>query len=64
MDIVDTAGAAKILKVGQATLERWRCDGGGPRFMKFGRTVRYRICDLEDWAEQRLVSSTSEAVAA
>lgn len=25
------------------TLQRWRCDGGGPDYVKFGRCVRYSL---------------------
>jgi predicted DNA-binding transcriptional regulator AlpA len=36
-----------------ATLELWRSVGRGPRFVKLGRSVRYRKRDVERWlAEQ------------
>jgi predicted DNA-binding transcriptional regulator AlpA len=41
--------------------ERARWEGGGPRFLKFGRLVRYRKADVVDWINQRQpVASTSE----
>lgn len=46
-----------------ATLEKLRCVGGGPRFRKFGRYVRYDAADLDTWADSKIsdpVSSTSE----
>lgn len=46
-------------------LQNWRVRGGGPRFVKVSaRSIRYRRRDLIEWAESRLVSSTSEAEAA
>ncbi|MBL4601293.1 MAG: hypothetical protein JKY84_00965 [Emcibacteraceae bacterium] len=43
-------------------LQNWRIRGGGPKFIKVSsRSVRYRRCDLNIWAESKLVSSTSEA---
>jgi predicted DNA-binding transcriptional regulator AlpA len=42
-------------------LQNWRIRGGGPKFIKIsGRSVRYRRCDLNEWAESKLISSTSE----
>jgi predicted DNA-binding transcriptional regulator AlpA len=44
-----------------AYFERARWEGGGPRFLKFGRLVRYRKADVVDWINQRQpVASTSE----
>jgi hypothetical protein len=52
--------AAKLLQelIGQgtsATLRRQRCVGGGPRFVKISRAVRYRKDDLLDYA-RRMIS--------
>ena len=43
-----------------STLRYWRCAGGGPRFLKLGHVVRYRVEDLNDFIEQCLRSNTSE----
>jgi hypothetical protein len=43
------------------TLEIWRIQGVGPRFIKCGRLVRYRIEDLDAYLEENTHSSTSEA---
>lgn len=34
--------------------------GRGPRYIKVGRSVRYRVSDLDEWLERHLVS-TSDA---
>jgi excisionase family DNA binding protein len=56
-----TQEAAEFLKLQRATLEAWRCRGGGPRFVKLGRAVRYHRDDLSRWVESRTRSNTSEA---
>lgn len=45
-----------------ATLKYWRWKGGGPEFIKVGRTVKYRIEDVEIFEVQRLNSSTSSYI--
>jgi excisionase family DNA binding protein len=52
--------AAKMLRLSERTLERLRLQGGGPKFVKANRSVRYREADLEAWIAARVVSSTSE----
>lgn len=59
-----TAEAADYLGLKRCTLEAWRCRGGGPRFAKFGRAVRYRLTDLDDWIESRTRENTIEQGAA
>lgn len=52
--------AATLLRLSPRTLEKQRCLGGGPRFRKFGRRVRYALADLEAWAEARTYQMTSD----
>ncbi len=56
--------AADLLRLSQRTLERLRVGGTGPPFVKAGRRVLYRRADLEDWVNQRIYQSTSQADAA
>lgn len=35
------------------TLERWRCEGQGPRYLKLGGRVAYRVEDIEDFESRR-----------
>jgi excisionase family DNA binding protein len=58
--LLDTAKAAERLCISPSTLEKLRVYGGGARYLKLGRTVRYRAEDLDQWLESRLVQSTSE----
>ena len=43
-----------------ATLSQWRWNGRGPRFVKMGKGIRYRLSDIERFEGQRLCQSTSE----
>jgi predicted DNA-binding transcriptional regulator AlpA len=61
---VDTEGAAKHIGLAVSTLEKLRVTGAGPKYVKLGRAVRYRISDLEKYLAERVVSSTSERIAA
>lgn len=51
--------AAEFLRLSERTLERWRVEGMGPRFRRFGRRVVYAKSDLETWADSRCFQSTS-----
>ena len=54
--------AAKYLGLSTSTLNKLRCSGGGPPFLKLGRAVRYYPDDLKEWLDSRRVRSTSEIV--
>lgn len=48
----------------KSTLAKMRCLGGGPKFVKFGRSVLYEEPALIEWATGKLsrpMSSTSDA---
>ena len=58
--LIGTGEAAKYLGLSRSTLEKWRIYGGGPKFYKYLKVVRYRVSDLDEWLTERLVSSTSQ----
>jgi excisionase family DNA binding protein len=58
--LLTQSDAAKLLRLSERTLERLRLQGGGPPFVKAGRSVRYRESDLDAWIAARVVSNTSE----
>lgn len=63
--LIDERKAAMFLGYSVRALQNWRVRGGGPQFVKVSsRSVRYRRCDLRDWADSRLRSSTSQKDAA
>ena len=55
-----TREAATYLGLATSTLNKWRCDGGGPHFLKLGRAVRYHQDDLDRFLEARMFRSTNE----
>jgi hypothetical protein len=52
--------AAIFLRISVVTLGRWRIEGRGPPFRKFGRRVMYAYEDLLAWAKEQSRSSTSD----
>ena len=52
--------AAAHLNVGVGTMNKLRIYGGGPAYSKLGAIVVYDIADLDRWAEERKVRSTSQ----
>jgi excisionase family DNA binding protein len=53
--------AANYLNIKKGTLEVWAVTGKGPRFLKMGRSVRYRKIDLDAYMENSIRANTSEA---
>ena len=62
-ELLTVPEAAAALKVGRGTLDNWRVTGSGPRFVKFGKHVRYAKNDLAAWVAAKTHQSTSENVA-
>jgi len=66
---MDTNNETRMLRVGEAArftslsvsfLNKLRCAGGGPPFIKIGRAVLYDPVDLSAWLAQRRRFSTSD----
>ncbi|MBD9652925.1 helix-turn-helix domain-containing protein [Ensifer sp. ENS09] len=60
---LETSEAAAFCRLSESYLEKLRCKGNGPAFLKLGRRVRYRIADLIAWLETRIQRSTSSTLA-
>ena len=56
--------AAGLLALSVSNLNLLRLKGGGPRFLKFGRSVRYRLADVMEFMNAPTYASTSEISAA
>ena len=56
-----TNDAAALICLSRRTLEKWRVQGQGPAYRKFGKRVVYAVSDLREWADSRRRRSTSEA---
>jgi len=57
--IMTVQQAAIYLGLAVSTLNKWRCHGGGPAFVKMGRAVRYRVTDLDTYINASILKSTS-----
>ena len=55
-----TEVAAKI-KMSPRTLQKWRCNGRGPQYVRLGHAVRYREQDVDAWVESKLSRNSAEA---
>ena len=44
---------AAICGLSMAAIRRWRLLGKGPRYIKVGAAVRYRLDDVNNWLETR-----------
>jgi predicted DNA-binding transcriptional regulator AlpA len=59
--LLDVTAAAEHCGLSASTLNKLRCRGAGPKFLKLtGAAVRYDPKDLDLWIESRRRSSTSE----
>jgi len=57
--VLTTQALVSRWNINNFTLIQWRCEGRGPKFLKLGRHVRYRLEDVEAYEEQHLRQSTS-----
>ena len=57
---VDRKEAARLLGIRPATLADYAIRGCGPPFAKIGRSIRYPLRGLQQWAESRTVTSTAK----
>lgn len=59
--LFDQTELAKELGLSERSLERYRLQGNGPRYVRVGlRLIRYREEDVEAWLNQSLRTSTSD----
>jgi hypothetical protein len=56
-----TVETADFLRVNSVSLARWRMEGRGPPYKKFGRKVLYSRSDLIAWTEAQTRLSTSDS---
>jgi excisionase family DNA binding protein len=53
--------AAEYSGFSRRTLQKWRVVGGGPKYLKIGRAVRYRADDLDAFLAAGERRNTSES---
>ena len=51
---------AKLLSLSVKTLQRYRYNGGGPIYIKIGKSVRYKESDIEKYVSERIRYITTE----
>lgn len=61
---LDQKQLAARWRVSETSLERWRSEGIGPKFLKLCGRILYRQIDIEDYEELSLQISTSKSVTA
>jgi predicted DNA-binding transcriptional regulator AlpA len=49
--------AARLIGTTPATMRRWRHEGRGPRHVRIGSNIRYRVAWLEEFIAQRVVET-------
>jgi len=52
---------AATFRLNAGELRNWRCVGRGPRHLKIGRSVRYRLRDVVRWLEESTVTLIGNA---
>ena len=57
--LLSTPQLAERLGVAEITLKTWRCRGEGPRFVRVGRCVRYRLVDVDRWLDANAVGGVA-----
>ncbi len=59
--LLTTREAARFFGLKPGTLERWRCFGDGPKFVKVGgHAVRYLREDLESFLKYRINTANND----
>ena len=48
---------ADRLGIKASTLRNWRSESRGPRYVKFGKLVRYRLADIAEFLDQKTRST-------
>lgn len=57
--LVSEREAADLAGFSVVALVKWRREGGGPRHIRFGRSIRYRVSDLLSWIDDHAVGQLS-----
>lgn len=58
--LITEAEAAALLSVSKYKLQQDRVKGQGLRFIRIGRSVRYRLDDIEEYLDAHTFRSTSQ----
>jgi predicted DNA-binding transcriptional regulator AlpA len=50
--LLDEKQVAEYFRLKPATLCKWRSEGGGPKYVRLGRLIRYKANDLKEWLQE------------
>jgi predicted site-specific integrase-resolvase len=53
---------AERYQVSPDSLKEWRYKGVGPKYLRIGKRVRYRVSDLERWEQEREAANHAQPV--
>lgn len=60
LSLLSQTQVAGMLGVAARTMERWRYEGRGPRFVRVGGRRLYRRADVDDFIQRGLATSTRD----
>lgn len=64
LDLLDSTEAAAYLRSSPSTLAKYRCFGGGPKYIaQSARKMLYRRIDLDEWLAERARTGTWQGAA-
>jgi predicted site-specific integrase-resolvase len=58
-ELFTVSETARHLRVSVSSLNKWRGEGGGPRYVLIGRRIRYRPSDIAAYVREQTRTSTS-----
>lgn len=59
--LIDPDPSAEAIEVATRTLESWRREGKGPRFVKIGRFIKYPLGGLIEFVNKKTFTTTRQA---
>jgi helix-turn-helix protein len=61
LEVLTAEQVDQVFHIGtKKTLANWRSAGKGPKFIKAGHKILYRVADVHQWLESRVFASTSD----
>jgi hypothetical protein len=58
--LTEKEAAAMIVDLKPQTPAKWRLRRKGPKYLKLGGKIRYRVIDIQEWMEASLVDPASQ----
>lgn len=58
-DVLTTNQLSKDLGISKSTLARWRLNGTGPKYIKFGHRVLYKQSEIDRYMELNTFQGTA-----